>query len=811
MRAAAILALLLFAPPQEKGVDVVFVIDSSNSMARNDPEGLRAQFMQMTVDFMQGRAGDRVGVVQFAGWHETQARNVVVFPLTRLPEAAQAADFRKRFLEAVGKAEIFGSASDINVAFEKGLAEIQKQRGDTKNPYWVVVISDAAFNAVEPDRVRDEYRAKAAEMFGVKPEDADIDQINKAAREIFKKDVRPLYAGGGLAMSAINLSKKVAAATSGLQEIVGEGNRVGNLTEAPLKDLVVPMLIGSPMYSGVNGGFYGYQAFAGSSSVKRTVHVYDGAPGTRVVAFSRGGKLDVKVANPNSVPGFDASKVDVVGEGQYKVVHFRGAPAGDYDLQIDGIDKSGEVISYADLAWTADVKMVTPAEITAGQEMQFELSVTRGGQPFKDAALVRQLRGRAVVKSPKGEERHDVLFQDESKIVAGFKTDPLIPSGSYEVTIHLDLAPEGIQTPAWFVTAPQTFKASAITVLEAAFEKEEAYVGEPVAFTVKAAQGTPPPGLLSGVLMRGPEGEQRYPVAYRDGAWHGTVPTSRPSEFEITGEKSPQYALRSMQKSKLKVRARAMRLSGELVYDVKYLESGDYVKDVAVEVDMSAGEAGTLEVSGVPALSIDASKAAPKQTVKVKLSLGTGEVAEELGTATFTAKVGGIEMQQKAPVRVRFIDKGMKLFMKYLPYMIGALVLILLLLWFLLLARWKDEQIRPLLNENLDTRHLLLSLGGGRSAVGTPELPSSMNFKLSGMKFTSRSVRLGSMKSKLTVRSGDKESMTPFTLSHGDVIYVDQGEKSLKVVYFEHEPTPEELKAIAQRLNEEDNLYIEAE
>lgn len=919
----ALLAAAAVAPAvaqdRDAGVDVVFVVDSSNSMSRNDPEGLRVHFMSMTVDFMQGRSGDRVAVAQFAGWEETQKRNVIVFPLTKLPEPGRSAEFRAAFGAALGKAEIFGQASDINVAFEKGLAEIEKQRGASRNPYWIIVLSDAALNAVEPSGVRAEYRAKAAEMFKVDPDDVDIDQINQAALEVFRTQVLPKYSKGGLDISAVNLSKRAVKPESPLQQLVGKDRRVGTVTETPLKDLVIPMLAGSALYGEGKGGFYGY-AHSSGDRTSRTARVHGGAQGARLLVFARGAEVSVKVSG--QAPGFDPSMAEVLGAGPYRVVHFRGAPPGDYDVEIEAPRAVAgiESVAYAGLPWSGDVKMLTPASISAGEEARFEVVVTAGAATLTDAGSLKDLSAKVTVKSAAGEQTRDIRFSGESKAEFTWPTDAGAPPGTIEFTFVLAGVPDGTAAPHAWRGVTKSFQVRTATVLEASFDKEQVFIDETGGFAVKGARGTPPSSLLKELKLRRDGRDLSVPVRFEKDRWVGAVPTDKAGEYEVVAGDGEGYVLRAGAHPKLKVAARAftarfsakdvfvrqpatvhvdapegtppgllgevklksgaipVKWSGKgwtgevdttkertielaedaqarfvvrpgdpatltirprafrvldaagqpvekLVFDVKFAEKGDYTQELELSLDVGEGEAGTVASSGesttkdvsvgLASAPKPLTAAAPRQKVSAKLVIATDADLEEsptqLATLVLKAQAGELTWEKRLPVEVKFTDKPWKLFLRYLPFLIAGLVLLLMLLWFLLLARWKQQQIRVFRNNNLDEKHLLSTMGGGRSATGTAESPGAAAFKLSGMKFTANVVRLRALKPDVQVKHKGRVVTEPSVLAHGDEISVEVGASPQFYVYFEREPTAEELKKALDGLVESDEFFIEDE
>ncbi len=892
---------------QPPAVDVVFVVDASRSMDKNDPEGLRNTLMSMTADFMQGRGGDRLAIVQFAGWNETQNEKVVLFPLTEIPQPGKGADFEKAFSAAVAKAKIFGSASDINVAFELGVAEVQKQRGTTKNGLWVIVLTDAALSAPEPKQVREDYKRKAAELFKLTPDDEATDaQLNAAALDIFTKQVLPKFVG--VKITAVTLAKKAPPATSPIQMLVGKDGKVGVLTADPLKTLIIPMLEGSQLYPKNKGGFYGY-AKAGGASTKLPVHIYEGSNGTRAVIFSRGGKVNVKVTGP------DAAKAEAVGTGPYKVVHFRGVGAGDYTIDIDAEGGSQiESVIYTDLPYAADIRMTTPTEIAAGDDVKIDIALLQDGKPVKDPGLVKSLKSTVKIKSAQGETTKPVTFTGDSKATFVYSTDAGAPAGEIEFTVELSGAQET------FVAKPQTFKVVTATVVEASFEKAEILVDEAGGFTVKGAKGTPPKDLLTEILIKKSGVDYKAKLTWKDGGWTGTVPTDSIGEYEIVPEKKGSYLLKAGKNPKLKVGGRVfeatlsanevfvkqgvtvtvkvadggkaesakdlvkevkigsqtvsltykdgawtgevdtskegtldlevtsekkfeIKASGKLtikprafqvldkdgkpveklMYAVKYIEKGKYEVELTLKLDVGQGEVGTVESAGESkekdvaivlgdGKPVSVPPTATTQKVMAILSIETdAAIGEQVGTLTLTAKVAGMDWKKSIPVEVQFTDKAMKLFMKYLPFIIGGLLLFLIILFLLLLGKWKEQQVRAFLNNNLDTKYLMKSMGGGRSATGTEQSPGAAGFKLSGMKFTANAVTFKGLKPDVRVFHMDKPVTGPVTLKHGDVLSVEVGSKKQHYVYFEKEPTPEELKKALDGLIESDEIFISEE
>jgi len=183
---------------------------------------------------------------------------------------------------------------------------------------------------------------------------------------------------------------------------------------------------------------------------------------------------------------------------------------------------------------------------------------------------------------------------------------------------------------------------------------------------------------------------------------------------------------------------------------------------------------------------------------------------DQIGDVKFTGKVAGMPpFEHVLKVKLTFSDKGRKIFMKILPFLIIAVVLLALLIWYLMLARWKDHQLRYFQNNNLDTRNYHRDMGAGfmkRSAVGTPQLPSILDFRITGTK-GKPSVTAMPMKVALTVQGTPVSA--PRELKHGDELVIESEKTLYRFIYFEKEPTAEEIQAALGGLIAGDEIFLE--
>ena len=123
---------------KQQSYDIVIAVDASKSLKRTDPGGRRNQIIKTFLDFARQRTGDRIAVVQFAAWNETQKNKVFLYPDSgdaEYPLKTVPADTaeRAKFLDALKNKlddalSSFGRGTDLNLAFEKGVFEVTKAR-----------------------------------------------------------------------------------------------------------------------------------------------------------------------------------------------------------------------------------------------------------------------------------------------------------------------------------------------------------------------------------------------------------------------------------------------------------------------------------------------------------------------------------------------------------------------------------------------------------------------------------------------------------------------------------------------------------
>jgi len=119
------------------GVDAVLLIDSSGSMAKNDPDKLRVPAAKMFMSLLG--SGDRIGLISFSD------NGYPVLHLT-----APDPKTRARILASADRVSSKGVYTNLYAALEKGLAMLEKEGRDGQQPM-LVLMSDGRMDVGNTD------------------------------------------------------------------------------------------------------------------------------------------------------------------------------------------------------------------------------------------------------------------------------------------------------------------------------------------------------------------------------------------------------------------------------------------------------------------------------------------------------------------------------------------------------------------------------------------------------------------------------------------------------------------------------------
>ena len=412
------------------GIDIVFLIDDSRSMERNDPTDMRKVALKAFLDLTQETGGDRIAVLRFAGW-ETEGKPFLVYPLTLIPRDANK---RMATLKAIKKAieekvTASGMATDFNYAFGVALTEAIRPWLKTNRPLWIVLFTDgqmapgllslkqrlgkqfpafykpteeaiiALKEAYEKARAgvgdfanlefaRKELkkrhlalRRKAEDLFGR--------LIARQAKTIFKDRkvvVSMVYLRSAAAKQQIrtpsDLRKSNAVADHLVQHLGAKLHLVGRRR---LKSVFFDILkdVSDFWKPGLLRCYKDISVSLKPNEVRSIpIHIFQGATVTKVVIFGRSAAFEPRLLKDKQ----EVKGVQVAGTGErYRILTLRGLPFGDYTLQIRSRAKDAmvvDVVAYAqvDLQWRVLSKQSKGGPLIAGGSFAFGIAPS-GSQP----------------------------------------------------------------------------------------------------------------------------------------------------------------------------------------------------------------------------------------------------------------------------------------------------------------------------------------------------------------------------------------------------------------------------------------------
>lgn len=784
------------APDAE--ADIAFVIDSSNSMIRNDPGNARLHLARALIDFLALHGRARISVLQFAGWNESLNREVA--PLVREPDGSKV-------LALMRNLPAFGEASDVNVAFERGMVRVldERRKAGGTGPVWMVLLTDGEFDVVE-ERVRPEYDALAKKEFPQEYEQARYLALLRASMKQLESTLQTRFKDVPLRVSGVGIGK--TEPNDAFKAIVAAGKKPGRILRYgadPLKGVLLPLLLDGP-------GFRpGWDAFY---SDPKDLRVFAGSDEVCVLAWSEAEGFAIQ---PRGLQG------RVFGEGgRGRVATFARPAAGLYPLETkgDGVRHAFHVRT----ALRPYAKRIGPEVAGLGGAAEFEIGLAGAdGKPVADAELARLLRGQVIVTAGGAEAaKEELKFTGAGPATWKFAIPAAAPEGPAKVEVRLSATlPGGLDGADLFGTLePAAAAVRVVPACEVSFDRAEAWEGQEVLALVRTLRGKPSRDAID-VALKGAGGPV-VKLAWNEGRgrWEGPFRPGAPGTWSVTPGPLKDLVLVPGPNPDLNVKARALRIfqngkpAEALVADVKYAEKAEYPLDVKVEVD-----AGPEEKAALKALFRGEDGVAPEGIVQgtARLVIATDrELPEEAGTLEVRAMVGGRELAKTLPVQLRFVDKSWKLWKKRLPWLAGLAALLLLGTWFALLRRFSTQEVRPYAEGTLSQAYPLRDWRrglAGRKAVGTPEAKEALQVRMAGMKGFSPAVCAAApaREGVQVIHNGTPVERPASALKHGDEVRVLDAAGEHIYYYFDRPPSPEELRPILEGLDEKYNIYVEEE
>jgi hypothetical protein len=795
----ALVSLLAVPVQQEEELEVIFVVDSSNSMKRNDPKGLRTQIAGIMVDFLGKNRAVTVSVVQFAGWNESQKEKVVL--LSRKTD-------RKEIASSLENLSAFGDASDINVAFEIGIPRIlqAREKAGTKGPLWIVILTDGEFDVIEESDIRPIYETLAERDFPQLYEEEPDVALNRAALRILSSTLRKEYRDIPLIVSGINLGREKVDDKSTFHKLVTlEGRQEGRVLQVEksvLLDVVVPLLMQSPDWKKGRETFYGYRP---PGKTREPFHVYPGSVEAEVVAWGPSPDYKIDVTSGES---------RTFGEGNsHRLISLEPSTPGDRNLALEGAAANGvETIFHIVTGLKPVLRRTGDGNLGKAGRFRAEAGVVDAeGKAVSGETLTAALTGTATLTPPAGAAFVSPLrFEPEG--IAPFDeavaVDPV--QGRYRLECALELKLPGALHILPLGKSSEKVEFLVLPTYTATFEKGETWTGEKNTLRVD-----PAPEETVRIALVGP-GNPSLSVDKT-----GSVPVEMKGkgEWKIREGSYPGFFLKTGARPNLKVKPRTIRIfqDGKEVdrirAAIRFEEEESYPLDLRIEMDRTPGE----EVSFSTLFEGEEGISILRKNGTVTLEIRTlADLPEAIGKVRVTGTVSGEAMTVDLPVEIRYTDRKAKLFRKYLPHLIALAAILLLLTAFLMLHRFGERQLWVYKEGSLVLSTLLRDWKrgpAGRKAFGTDEKNKTLLFKMHGMK--------GFGKARCTLRAVGKTDVYHASekikdaekrpVTHGEEILLSAGMEEWYYFYFDRTPTEEEILSRQKDLEDQDELFLEDE
>jgi hypothetical protein len=573
LSAALALVALVFvfsnspARAQDDGYDIVIAIDASRSVIWNDDGNLSNRIVRTILDLARDRSGDRVAIVNFAAWNETRKNGIFLFPpegdaefpLKTVPaEQAERNEFFDNLKDLLDKnLKPFGRGTDLNLAFEKGIFEVNKAREKigSKNQLRIVLFTDGFFDVVE-DEVRSEYKEAAQEKY----KSVDRETLNRAAFDYFAEKVYPALKELKKKEDFIidindftNVERGKEDALKLLSELEKADHVKVNKQNMPriMKDLVASWAQKPP-----SAGKHSKVEAGGGETVEHPFHIYQGVKLTNVIVIADTAEYETDIAGKADGKSIlSKSGVETIGEKEAtRIFNLRGLPSGDYVINIVNPGSGNTTFDISvffpefelmpQLACTgAEGKFLVP-----GDKLEFTLTLSEsvGGPPVTDSQFIKELSAELVIKDPASEEtRIEAVFADPGKALATkeFTVGQDAKAGKFTVTAEF----RGIKATdeeafSYKATAgPLTFSIKPGLTVD--FEKTSGEIGKSVVL-IGTLNADAPAGNISVTIMEKDTKEKRPVNLEESGAvFKGEVIFDNVGSWEVVRETKPEYVV----------------------------------------------------------------------------------------------------------------------------------------------------------------------------------------------------------------------------------------------------------------------------
>ncbi|MHC4503226.1 MAG: vWA domain-containing protein, partial [Planctomycetota bacterium] len=646
------------AAAEEPPVDVVFLLDSSASIFRNDPLKAREFVMEALAGSWRPSPGDRVGIGRFSGWNETERTKEIVLPLTEIPKGVEARRaLVAKMRSALAAATSTGTASDVNAALEFVLAEaVGGPAPAAGRKLWAVVITDGDMNVIEGETVRQDYIDAAKELYNR----VDPETLGSAATEMLFSKTLPALKKRGVGVSFLGIG--CDARNPGRLFERGRTDVSGGAfcADGPLlREAVAGLLEGNPVRrkEGVLSHGLAESTVPAGSELDVPLKVLPGTLRTQVVVFASSGEFDVALLDAGGAAP-QGVRFKLLGEGRpYRVGWIDGAAPGEYKLRFT---------SRAESALKAEVTVSCRAAVKLRIDWPDDLDPHLMGLPVLAKASVLDEDGK-VVSDPGllKEARVSFALADEAGKTASGAAAFTGAEGAVKAGVRFSIPTEGLGPGKCTATArlevfprdpgsedgPYLYRgpvaSSEVRLLPGVlveFGKKEVLVGQevPVRATSTSALDAPPPEIIvtASTLAMEPDGEPVTLKLSGTGAgkaeYAGVTSFEKPEEWKILPGGSEEFLVRPGEASRVDVRALALRiLSAEppheelesLEFRVPYCETSAPESEgnrLPVLLDLGTSGAAAREIAAaadaVPTLAVGFEPS--ESLVELRKSLG---------------------------------------------------------------------------------------------------------------------------------------------------------------------------------------------
>ncbi len=819
-------------PSSSEHLDIIVAVDASGSVSWTDPQSFRKAFTHLLGELLRQRTGDRLAIVQFAGWNETTEKGSVLLGLEEIPEDAIL--FASDLKNAVNKLEPFGVATDFNFAFEKAIQEVLNKRteAESKNKIWLILVSDGSMEVIERDSVREAYLARV-DSEGKK---ANRESLNAAASQMFDENVLPKIAA--------NKEMHVTCISLGEEEPGEILKKIGELDNASLlrvkgenlKNVMVKAFSDLPEgyhdYGIPQGLDYLHSSVEPGSSLSHAFNIYEGTSVTRLMVLADTDDYTVDVRNPAGRSIIEMPSVSVTGDdGTYRLVTILGEPSGAYELGLTNTsdsDASFEVLQYVDMK--LDLYVGTKGlknQFYPGESLHFDVGLreVKSSVFVSDPALISKAEAFLLVRDVDGNVTKTVTpFIDASKgeTSAEYALPEDAPGGDYELSVRVAALKNTISGRYAFVSEPVAIPFSVLSpVVELRLCQKTALVGEKVGVTGVVTAGSltekqKQEGIKTSIFHTFSHSEKEIDLNWDEESQQlrGTVRLDEPKEWKLQKVQIGTGQLKPVEPEQVLVEPRGLRImllaaDGKKIpveaFKLKGQIDTTVTAEFVVEADLIPGETAELSASpggvdGAADLSVALSgKAtattaltvnAPSASYKLALKLKDYPKEESIGALVVTCKYPGVAMTRKLPVSTEIPPRAFP----WLPVAIIAGVVLLIIIIILMLVGGPTFDQQQLYIVGGQGHHLRDWKVGRRKAVGTTLNPEKLLFQLRGAKAKPDCLVMPGKNARVFINN--IECTYWKKVNHGDYIeiYPEGDEYAYRYRYFERNPTAAELR-----------------